>query len=106
MRLANRLFLFTLAVGACSHDTGAGIEDGWVVAPKTDCPSGPDMATPRPKCAAANGLAGDNLICVDFTSLAAQALNNTGSLPAVLKNWDFASICSTGQPGPLVFTAR
>lgn len=99
MRLSNKLFLFTLAIGACSHDTGAGTEDGWVVAPKTDCPSVPDMATPRPKCAAANGLAGDNLICVDFTSLTDQPLSNTATLPAVLKDWNFASICSNSQTG-------
>lgn len=30
------------------------------------CPPPPDLATPAAKCAAAKGLSGDNLLCVDF----------------------------------------
>lgn len=100
MRLANSLFVCTLMLGACNHDTGAGVEDGWVVAPKTNCPSGPDMmVTPTPKCAAAKDLPGDNLFCVDFTSLGDLDLSNQGNLPTVLKGWDFTSNCSKTQPG-------
>lgn len=103
MRLANSLFVCTLMLGACNHDTGAGVEDGWVVAPKTSCPAGSDMmATPIPKCAAAKDLPGDNLFCVDFTSLSDQRLDNMGTLPAILDKWDFVSDCpntvSNGSP--------
>lgn len=51
----------------------------------TDAAPPPDLATPVAKCPAAKGLAGDNLVCVDFAkvpSLTDQAL--TG--------WDFVSI--------------
>ncbi len=51
----------------------------------TDAAAPPDLATPVAKCPAAKGLAGDNLVCVDFAkvpSLTDQAL--TG--------WDFVSI--------------
>ena len=46
------------------------------------CPM-PDLATPPPKCAAAKGLAGDNLLCVDFKDVS--ALSGLGG-------WDFTSI--------------
>lgn len=44
-----------------------------------------DMATPPPKCAAADGLKGDNLLCVDF--------KNVQMLPS-LSSWDFT--CTGG----------
>lgn len=47
----------------------------------------PDMAVAPPKCAAAKGLAGDNLLCVDFDKVT--ALNT-------LTGWDFTSQCPAG----------
>jgi hypothetical protein len=53
--------------------------------PEMTCPSPPDLATPASKCAAAKGLAGDNLLCVDFKDV--QALTS-------LSGWDFS--CTGG----------
>jgi len=47
----------------------------------------PDLAVPPPKCAAAKGLTGDAIICVDFSSTADQTLGS--SLPQVLNGWTF-----------------
>ena len=48
----------------------------------------PDLAMPPPaKCAAAKGLTGDAIICVDFSSTADQILGS--SLPQVLNGWTF-----------------
>lgn len=43
----------------------------------------PDMTTPPPKCAAAEGLRGDNVLCVDFKDVAALS---------GLAGWDFITI--------------
>ena len=48
-------------------------------------PIPPDMLTPAPKCAAAKGLAGDNLLCVDFKDV---------QMPSSLGGWDFS--CTGG----------
>ena len=55
-----------LVVGGC--DRASWMVDGGACPnpPVADAAGGPDMATPAPKCAAARGLAGDNLLCVDF----------------------------------------
>ena len=53
----------------------------------TDGGAPPDLATPPPKCAAAKGLAGDTLVCVDFKDLANQTL--TATPPAELPGWKF-----------------
>ena len=55
-----------LVVGGC--DRASWMEDGGAcpIPPVADAAGVPDMATPAPKCAAAKGLAGDNLLCVDF----------------------------------------
>jgi len=45
-----------------------------------DAGTQPDLATPPPKCAAAEGLKGDNLLCVDFKDV--QMLSSLGG-------WDF-----------------
>ena len=58
-----------------------GVDGG----PEMTCPSPPDLATPASKCAAAKGLAGDNLLCVDFKDV--QALTS-------LSGWDFS--CTGG----------
>ena len=48
----------------------------------------PDLAMPPPaKCAAAKGLTGDALICIDFSSLGNQIL--TTPAPTALMGWDF-----------------
>jgi hypothetical protein len=44
-----------------------------------------------PKCAAAKGLAGDNLLCVDFSSVSDQSLDNPP--PNMLSGWDFTTNC-------------
>ena len=41
----------------------------------------PDLLTPAPKCAAAKGLAGDNLLCVDFKEV---------QMPSSLGGWSFS----------------
>lgn len=51
--------------------------------PSTDGkPATADMATPAPKCAAAKGLAGDNLLCVDFDKV-------TQLTDPALAGWNF-----------------
>ncbi len=47
----------------------------------------PDMTTP-PACQAAKGLAGKNLLCVDFSSITDQMLGSQ-PLPQQLTNWSF-----------------
>ena len=46
-----------------------------------------DLAPPAPKCAAAKGLTGDTLLCVDFKDLATQVLGATN--PAPIDAWNF-----------------
>lgn len=62
-------------------------DGGW--SPRDDgatCPTPPDMATPPPKCAAAEGLKGDNVLCLDF--------NGIGALTdQKLAGWDFTTNC-------------
>ena len=66
--------------------------------PKDVCPSVqtdmptcvvPDLATSPPKCAAAKGLAGDTLLCVDFDKV-------SGLSDQSLMGWDFTSLCPAG----------
>ena len=54
---------------------------------KTQCPPAPDLRPPAAKCAAAMGLAGENLLCVDFDKV---------SKLSDLTGWDFTSFCPTG----------
>ncbi len=51
-----------------------------------NCPPVPDMATPPPKCIAAKGLGGDNLLCVDFSAVSALT-------DPKLAGWDFTTNC-------------
>ena len=69
-----------LVVGGC--DRASWMVDGGACPnpPVADAAGGPDMASPAPKCAAAKGLAGDNLLCVDFKDV--QQLTS-------LNGWDF-----------------
>lgn len=46
-----------------------------------------DLTPTKPKCEAAKGLAGDNLFCIDFSSVSDQVL--TTPLPPQLPGWDF-----------------
>ena len=54
------------------------------------CPAGPNMATAQPKCAAAKGLSGTNLLCVDFDKVASLT-------DAALTGWKFDA--ATPCPG-------
>ena len=74
-------WLLPLLLSACvSESTSSQSTDGG------SCPARPDMATPAPKCAAAKGLAGDNLLCVDFKD---------GQKLSDMTGWDF-SLCTAG----------
>lgn len=46
-----------------------------------------DLTPAKPNCAAAKGLAGDNLLCVDFSSVGDQVL--TTPSPSQLPGWNF-----------------
>ena len=78
------LFLLLASLSACdmkivdNDDAGTGC-------PTPDANAPADMATPPPKCAAAKGLAGDNLLCVDFKDV---------QMPSSLAGWDFT--CTGG----------
>ena len=52
----------------------------------TDAAAPPDLATPVAKCPAAKGLAGDNLVCVDFAKVPSLT-------DQTLTGWDFVSNC-------------
>ena len=64
--------------------------------PRPDLEEPPDLSQPdlAPPCAAASGLPGDNLLCVDFSAIPEGSLGT--SLPAQLTGWDFASFCPAG----------
>ncbi len=69
----------------CGCEQARMSSEGMDGGPEMTCPSPPDLATPASKCAAAKGLAGDNLLCVDFKDV--QALTS-------LSGWDFS--CTGG----------
>jgi hypothetical protein len=77
-----RFVIVALLSGAACLDMPAATPDA------VHCPPPPDLAQTLPKCAAAKGLAGDNLVCADF--------NQIPSLPDAqrLPGWDF--ICPNG----------
>jgi len=84
-----------LVVGGC-QDLNAEINPEWLAQNcpqntsdmKTSCVM-PDLATPTPKCAAAKGLSGDTLLCVDFGKV-------NGLTDPLLNGWDFTSLCPAG----------
>lgn len=91
MWIRTTLLLITVAacgVG-CKYDDVELLGDGGGTC--TKCPALPDLAPPPLKCSAAKGLSGDNLICVNFASIADQPLG--ASPPAPLTGWDFVSNC-------------
>jgi hypothetical protein len=59
--------------------------------PRPDLEEPPDLSQPdlAPPCAAASGLPGDNLLCVDFSAIPEGSLGT--SLPAQLSGWNFAN---------------
>ena len=73
-----RFVLVSLLSGAACLDMPAANPDA------VSCPPPPDLSQPLPKCAAAKGLAGDNLVCADF--------NQIPSLPDAqrLPGWAFS----------------
>ena len=71
---------FASLIGCRSFQDITLIDDGGTTCPSIDANPPADMATPPPKCAAAKGLAGDNLLCVDFKDV--QTLSSLGG-------WDF-----------------
>ena len=101
-----------LVVGGC--DRASLMVDGGACPnpPAADAAGGPDMASPAPKCAAAKGLAGDNLLCVDFkdvqqlTSLTTWSFNCGGGASWTVMNGqlqvaafkDFADTCTARLP--------
>jgi len=74
------LLLLFATLSACAQPTEQFADGG-------KCPALSDMAIKTPPCAAAKGLAGDSLICIDFSSVADQAL--TKPSPSELAGWDF-----------------
>jgi hypothetical protein len=78
------LVLLSIVIATASGCTRIELEypDGFMYGCTT--PDGgtipPDMLTPAPKCAAAKGLAGDNLLCVDFKDV---------QMPSGLTGWNF-----------------
>lgn len=80
----SRLAILTLSLAACP--SWEPLDDAGTC-PQTDMrtPNPADMVTPSPKCAAAEGLKGDNLLCVDFKDV--QMLSS-------LSGWDFATSCA------------
>ena len=87
---ATRFALLCLLGLVGCHDELVLISDGGS-GDGLKCPGSPDLASPGAKCAAADGLRGDNLLCVDFASIPDQAL--TTPLPQKLDRWDFVTNC-------------
>jgi hypothetical protein len=88
LRVASLSFL-TVAIGCANnsplylYETSSGAVDQ-----ASECPKPPDLAPPAAKCAAAAGLPGTNLICVDFSLTPDQTL--ASPLPQSLNGWSFA----------------
>jgi hypothetical protein len=85
MWMESMLRATAVAVMLCGCEQARMSSEGVDGGPEMTCPSPPDLATPASKCAAAKGLAGDNLLCVDFKDV--QALTS-------LSGWDFS--CTGG----------
>ena len=96
MRYRSCLAAISLLLAAC-QDNNVTLDDRWpgylaescptyLADLKLNCPS-VDLAPPAPKCAAAKGLTGDTLLCVDYSSLGNQLL--TATPPPELPGWKF-----------------
>ena len=81
----NRWLLSLLVMGWVTSCTGK--PDEAVPGDGGACPPVADLAPMKSKCDAAKGLAGDNLFCVDFSSVPEQVL--TTPPPAQLPGWNF-----------------
>jgi hypothetical protein len=89
-RLLTVLFLSSLA--ACQQWTPLDDLGGWPSGSDRACPALPDLAPAPPRCAAAKGLTGESLLCVDFKDV-----RDLSSLP----NWNFACLGAfTWTTGP------
>jgi len=80
-----RLFSLVLVLASlpgCLAINTQSPSDGGEGCPGSDAGPPPDLATPAPKCAAARGLAGDNLLCVDFNAV-------SGLSDPKLRDWNF-----------------
>jgi hypothetical protein len=84
------LGLFALA-GCADHDLAVRVTvtDGGqiIVSGSCDASSPPDLKPPAAACAAAQGLTGDTLACIDWNTLTDQTLTNPP--PAALPGWLF-----------------
>ncbi len=80
MRSIVCLAAVVLPIAAC-QTVELTIPDGGVGCPALDASTTvPDLAVAPPKCAAAKGLQGDNLLCVDFKDV---------QMPSSLTGWNF-----------------
>src|SRR5438132_2665849 len=64
--------LAIVALGFCmlaACDEWKPVDDGGHAISDLKCPSPPDMTVAPAKCAAAKGLSGDSLLCVDFNQV-------------------------------------
>lgn len=98
MRYRSCLAAISLLLAAC-QDNNVTLDDRWpgylaencptyLADLKLNCPS-VDLAPPAPPCAAAKGLSGDALLCVDFNKL-------SGLTDQALMGWDFKTNCGAG----------
>lgn len=90
MRIALYTLSALLSFAACKSWTPLDVDDGGSNCASVDAGSPPDMATPPPKCVAAEGLQGDNLLCVDFKDV-----QNLSSLGGWTFNCPGGSVWST-----------
>lgn len=85
---AHRILLTgLLLLAGCPTVTDLTPDGGNCVTQDMKGSENPDMTAPVAKCAAAKGLAGDNLLCVDFDKVTALS---------TLSGWDFTSQCPAG----------
>jgi hypothetical protein len=90
MRTVLQFILALLLVSGCADTDDMDGYHGRCGHHRTDASPPPDLATPPPKCPAAKGLSGDNLLCADF----AKATSLTDS---ALSGWDFVTNCGTNS---------
>ena len=80
-----RFFLYSLPLlFACSSNPPAS--DSPSPSDASSCPAPPDLASTSPMCAAAKGLPGEPLLCLDFKDV---------SSTSMLQGWDF-NLCTVG----------
>lgn len=87
MRFAFFVVSFGLCVSACDRGPYVLYPDGFPHGCPTADAGIPDLTPPKPKCAAALGLTGTPILCVDFEAIGDRVLGSTN--PAPLDAWDF-----------------